>query len=321
MKITPEMQAQYEECRLRKHALEKINDKLFWGHIIGGALLFGSAVFVTALAASNPEVHATSKWYYGFQSGVMQLLYGLLVIALTVVSGIGKRLGSLLLLALFTAVFIWTVGWHHERMMIFNMLSAAAGIAANIFWQRVFAQENELKQMPGYPSFRIGIDQPAGFVPSAVVTERAAAASDEMEALVLPGQEPAAVPEMQQPAAAQEPQMTLPNAPVLPPEVQLTEWQERPLFSDQTKIPEAAVSAAAAIQLDVIAETHAAAPEKPAGSGMPLPVLEEMDAHPAKPVGGDVSLLPDPETVRAQLAAMKAAKERRAGQQQPGSLS
>lgn len=302
--VTAEKERELEICRAQKLKVDKNCQRMMWAFIILAAFFYVFALFATADISRNPEYRGPEKWFWGIDAALWQVIFATLTLILGILGSLKHKIPALMLFFLFGGILIWAALGKQLALRAGNMLLAAAGIGLGIFLFMQLVSDDELKQCPGYPLFSVHLEENKEYRPSLIVTGRTA--SDHMESIEeLMQQNPA----QQEKADTQEQSSAAGSRDViLPPEVQLSEWTDSSGQQPQPQIPEQARKAAAGIALDGMTEQNV--PEKPAETLLsPEGILEEMDLHPAHNDIGDVSMLPDPEEVRAKLAAMKAEKE------------
>lgn len=294
MKMSPELQAQYESCRLRMHALNKNFSRYLWISIALGALFFGTAFMAGAL--STLEQRGPAKFYFAMSAGVIQILLALATAILGWMTASKRRIPSMILLGIYAACTLFILFNMNGTMAGANIFFLLSGCAVNV-WAQMLCNENDaLKEMPGYPLFSVEADTPAEYeAPLHVTARRAAGDMDTVGGT---------------PAAAQSaPKQT--HAPALQPaDLALDEFVGKAGGSTAPAIPKASGDIA-------LAAFDASASGGKAQTGMdalpqanPADMLADMTAIPSHAVRqGDKAALPAPEEVRARLAAMKTQRE------------
>lgn len=282
---------EYAAYRMKKVQADKALRQYFWIQVAIGALLFGTAFFAGALSSSADHGRGMNIFANAMGVGFAQILMGIIAVVLGFIAGSGRRPATFVLLGGFLALFFWMLLSPSYPMRFFNLIIGLFGVGLNLWVQRSFSTDEELKRCPGYPAFQLHAEH-AEYHPSAVVTARQA--SDHMESI---GGAEESSPEKQQTVLTA-------SADAVLGEIDAPERQ---------KTAEA-LTASGDIALrrfaDEEAEAGRAAEELPQLS--PEGILEDMTAEgTGHRLSGDPSMLPDPEEVRARLAAMR---EERNGQ-------
>ena len=294
--LTAEREHELEFCREQKLKLDKICQRLMLGYVILAAAFFFFALFATAAVSKDPNYKGAAKWFYGIDAAIWQVIFAAVTLVCGFLGSMKHKIPGMLLFALFGGMMIWVAVGKHLTFRIGNLLLAGIGIVMTVYLFMQISRDDELKAVPGYPLFSAHIEENHEYCPSLVVTGRTA--SDHMESI-----EELTQKQPQVSAAAS-------RDVILPPEVQLSEWGDGQAETAQPQIPEQAKKAAQGIALDGL--SAAAEQKKPEEQLLsPEGILEDMGLHPSHAaIAGDESMLPDPDEVRRQLAAMKAAKER-----------
>lgn len=309
MRMSPEMEAQYEYNRLKKAANDTNRRRCFWATLILGMIIFASCFLAGAMSAKNDNMRGSMIFYAAFTAGVFQILLGLATMLIGWLNYREIRIPSLIYIAaclLFTIYFAMHL---HESFAVVNILFLLAGIGLSGWSQVIFHTEDALKEQPGYPLFSPEASQPARYeLPKDVIAAKAKA-SQHMDTIGAPS-----VPSVLEPEAAAPAE---PHGVRLPNEVRLPEVQasafglEADLGTAHAPLPVPELSGD--VTLDGFAEAEAGVKEKgvdalPQVSAEDL--LMDMTAVPSHAtVKGDMSQLPDPAEVRARMAAMKKARE------------
>lgn len=344
MRITPEIEAQYEENRL---LMQKVNRDLhiyMWSGIILGALFFGSAFFISALSSLQNQKSGAGIFYDSFSAGFFQILFAILTAVLSMMTSMKKRIPSLILLTTYVVSLVLILLKRNGSFSSFNFLFLLVGIALNCWIQYVLNINEELKGQNGYPLFSVQADFRAQYeMPADVIARRAQASTHMAEIGGLSAAKPAEKPILMPQAAPLSSPAPLPlsstasSAPSafdpdpnlfsdpkpvkLPPEVKfssvlgLSEMTEGD--SQMHDLPK---SDALSAPTDITLEAFSAQTAQPAQTGEPVSaaqpkispesMLADMTALPSHAtVRPKADMLPSPEEVRARMAAMKRARE------------
>ena len=301
--LTAEREHELEFCRGEKLKVDKICQRLMLGYVILGAAFFIFSLFATAAVSKDPSYKGPAKWFYGVDAAIWQVIFAAVTLVCGILGSMKHKIPGMMLFALFGGMLIWVAAGKHLTFRIGNLLLAGIGIAMTVYLFMQISRDDELKAVPGYPLFSAHIEENHEYRPSLVVTGRTA--SDHMESI-----EELTQKQQAQPAEQPEVSAAASRDVILPPEVQLSEWGEGQTETAAPQIPEQARKAAQGIALDGM--SAAAEQKKPEEQLLsPEGILEDMGLHPSHAaIAGDESMLPDPDEVRRQLAAMKAAKER-----------
>ena len=323
MGISPQIEAQYEENRLRMSKVNSDFRRYMWFSIILGALIFGTAFMAGAASTLTEDQQGPGIFYYAMSAGVFQILLGLTTVILGLIASAKKRLPSLILLGINLVACLMILVGKNGTFMAFNIIFTVLGIVLNLWIQHAFNVDDELKAQPGYPLFSVNADYRAHYEVPADVRARQAQASTHMAEIgrAAAAPEPSSVPQMN-PAFAPAPNLFLDPAPVkLPPEVKLSGATEQSLgSSDMTsgrvqkqdapqlaapRNPADVMLDSLAVQTPQVHENEAALPQAD-----PAAMLADMTALPSHATQkGNPDMLPTPEEVRARLAAMKRARD------------
>ena len=327
MSISPQVEAQYENNRLKMHAVNKGFRIYLWCSIALGAMIFSTAFMAGALSTVQGNAEGPGIFYNAMSAGTFQILLGLITIVLGWLTASKLRTPSLLLLGIHAFGMIMIFLRRNGTFTGANLIFLIAGIALNVWAQMLCNRNEELKSEPGYPLFEPLADQRAHYELPADVRARQQQASAHMSGISVPQQAPAQMSGIGTPQQTETPSAFAPSpnlfsdpAPVkLPPEVKIPAVTEKALgitdMPGSTKQyapkPEQ-LSAPAGIELDSLAVQSAQVQEDPSALPQvnPAAMLADMTAIPSHAVQqGNPDMLPTPEDVRARLAAMKRARD------------
>ena len=310
MRMSPEMEAQYERNRLKKAENDENRRRCFWIMLILGMVIFATSFLAGAMSAKNDSLHGSTIFYVAFTAGVFQILLGLTTMLIGWLNYREIRIPSLIYIAVCVLLTIYFLLHLHESFSAVNIIFLLAGIGLSAWSQVIFHTEDALKEEPGYPLFSPEASQPARYeLPKDVIAAKAKA-SQHMDTIGGPAA----------PSAAPMPSAAAPADPLgvrLPDEVRLPEVHasafglEADLGSGHAPLPVPEITGD--VTLEGFAQAEGGVKEKgvdalPQVSAADL--LMDMTAAPSHAtVKGDVSQLPDPAEVRARMAAMKKARE------------
>ncbi len=328
MSISPEVAAQYENNRLKMHAVNKGFRIYLWCSIALGAMIFSTAFMAGAFSTVQGNAEGPGIFYNAMSAGTFQILLGLITIVLGWLTASKMRVPSLILLGIDVFGLLMILLRKNGTFTGANLLFLIAGIALNVWAQMLCNRNDDLKTQPGYPLFSAEADTRAHYELPADVRARQQQASAHMSGISAPQPAPA------QMSGAGMPQQTLmppttgtpsafapsPNlfsdpAPVkLPPEVKLSAQAlgitDMPGSTKQYAPKPEQLSAPADVSLDSLASQTPQINEAALPQVDPSAMLADMTAIPSHAVKpGNPDMLPTPEDVRARLAAMKRARD------------
>lgn len=294
MKMSPETQAQYENCRIRMLTLNKRFNYYLWTSIAIGALFFVMAFTAGAVSTLDDTQKGPEKFYFAMSAGVIQILLALSTILLGWLTAAKNRIPSLILLSIYVACILFILLRQNGTMASANIFFLLTGSGVNV-WAQILCNEHEtLKEMPGYPLFSVEADTPAEYEAPLHVTARRA--SGDMETIGGAAAAPQAAPQREQLPVMQH------------TDIVLDEFVGRPEKSAPAAAPKASgdISLAAFDASGGKAKTGIDALPQ----ANPADMLADMTAIPSHAVQqGDMDALPTPEDVRARLAAMRSQRE------------
>ena len=287
MKITPEIEAEYTELRMKKNKIDANIRRICAAHIAMAVFLFVSSMFATAATSTSAAHSGPAKWFYGITAGFWMIIIAVATILLSVVAAAKHRLPSYALILMYAGIIVWKLTGHELAGSLMLPAVALVGIGLNIWDQILFSQDEALKEHPGYPLFNPRASFPAEYEPSPVVA--AHKSSDHMDSI--------GGPQAAQPAPAAV-QQTAPSADIRIDDMTAGSKPGRAVSEAQLAQPEgiALEGMQAAAQTARQQET-ALSPEG---------ILSAMDSPSHFYPQGDAGALPDPDEVRARLAKMKA---------------
>lgn len=162
------LERQYEENRAKMVRCERAFDRIFWGMILLGGMLFVLALYVSGDVGRDPSVEATDKFYLGMLMGGLQMLAA----GTTIGFAFGIRAKKPLAMIFFAALaLLWMLLSLLDvlRLSIGNFLFGAAGLTLCLFALRQYKIVSYLMDQPGYPLFSLRADTPAEYIPPAYV--------------------------------------------------------------------------------------------------------------------------------------------------------
>ncbi len=332
MRITPQMEAQFEQNRLR---MSKVNAGLrkYLGFSIAlGALIFAAAFFAGAMSVRDGDAGGAGIFYLAMSAGVFQILLGIITIILSGIAYMKKRLPCVVLLLLFLIALALIFTRPEQGFRVGNVLFILPGIALNIYALFLLSEDKDLQEQTGYPHFDPKAAFPAEYEESADVLARRAASSSHMDLLGTPAQ-PFPPTDLERVTAGSE----VPFAPAYVPQERAEDGAPKALgptpsirlpqsvsvsgpldLSDMTKpfgTKQAPVLPPEPVAVpDVSLESLAAAADAVQMPAQPQPdpavMLADMTAIPSHATTqGNPDMLPTPEEVRERLAAMRRARE------------
>ena len=326
MRITPQMEEQFEQNRLR---MGKVNSGLrkYLGFSIAlGALIFGAAFFAGAMSVRDGGAGGAGIFYLAMSAGVFQILLGITTIILSGMAYMKKRMPCVVLLLLFLIALALIFLRPEQGFRVGNVLFIIPGIALNIYALFLLSEDKDLQEQTGYPHFDPKAAFPAEYEESADVLARRAASSSHMDLLGTPAQPfpptdlervtsgsevpfaPAYVPQERTEDGAPKalgptPSIRLPQSVSVSGPLDLSDMT-KPFGTKQAPVlpPEPVAAAADAVQMP------AQQPVQPQPD--PAVMLADMTAIPSHATTqGNPDMLPTPEEVRERLAAMRRARE------------
>ena len=326
MRITPQMEEQFEQNRLR---MGKVNSGLrkYLGFSIAlGALIFGAAFFAGAMSVRDGGAGGAGIFYLAMSAGVFQILLGITTIILSGMAYMKKRMPCVILLLLFLIALALIFLRPEQGFRVGNVLFIIPGIALNIYALFLLSEDKDLQEQTGYPHFDPKAAFPAEYEESADVLARRAASSSHMDLLGTPAQPfpptdlervtagsevpfaPAYVPQERTEDGAPKalgptPSIRLPQSVSVSGPLDLSDMT-KPFGTKQAPVlpPEPVAAAADAVQMP------AQQPVQPQPD--PAVMLADMTAIPSHATTqGNPDMLPTPEEVRERLAAMRRARE------------
>ena len=312
MGISPEVEAQYENNRLRMMQVNRGFRRFMWFSIILGALIFSTSFFAGAASTLHDHQEGPSIFYYAMSSGAFQILFGLVTILLGWLTAMKNRVPSLISLGVDALGFLMILLGKNGTFSTINIIFVALGIALNVWAQMLCNANDELKLQPGYPLFSVQADYRAHYEIPADVLARKAQASTHMAEIGRAAANPETAP-----AAASAPNLFLNPAPVrLPEEVKLSAETEQSLgISEMTGSSTLFLPKAEQLAAPSDASLDSLSVQTPQVSEAALPqvdaadLLADMTAIPSHAtLKGNPDMLPTPEEVKARLAAMKKAR-------------
>ena len=285
---------EYAANRMKKAQADKAVRMFFWIQLAVSALIFGTAFFAGALSSQHDTGRGWTIFSNAMGVGFIQIALAVVTLALGFVAASGRRPALYVLTGGYLALFFWMLLSPGYPARFFNLIVALFGVGLTVWLQRAFSTDEELQKCPGYPSFQLYADR-AEYHPSAVVTARQA--SDHMESV---GGAAEPVPEKERAVLTASADTVLDT--IREPERQ--KQAEALTVPDDVSLRRFA---------DEEASAGRAAEEIPQLS--PEGILEEMTAEGSgHRQSGDPSMLPDPEEVRARLAAMRDKRNGQASQ-------
>lgn len=321
MAVSPQMQAQYDECRLRMNKLNGSFRKYMWIMVGLGATIFCSAFFAGALSTLKANEQGPWIFYTAMSAGVFQVLLGLATIALGWMASAKKRIPSLILLGIYALGMLMILLQQNGTFSTANIFFLLTGIGINVWAQMLFNEDDALKEQPGYPLFSVEADVRAHYEVPLHVAARRAEASENMATVgtpaasvpaPMPAPEPAAASAAKEDGVFSNPKPLGPTPAVtLPPEVDVS-GIDLEMMQQRSGTVHAAPKPAPSPVPDVALETLT---DQKSGQKAALPQLNAADmladmrdipSHAT--VQGNPDMLPTPEDVRARLAAMKKAR-------------
>lgn len=289
-----EKEREYEGNRMKKVQADKALRTYFWIQLAIAALIFGTVFFAGAAASGSGNHHGWGKFSNTMEVGIIQIFIAVFSLVLGFIAGSGRRPATFVLIAGYLALLFWMLLSPDYAVRFFNAGMAVIGTAVNLWVQKSFTTDEELKNCPGYPSFQLHAEH-AEYHPSVLVT--ANRPSDHMETIGGP-EEP-----------AHEKQQTVLTAPADAVLDAISEPERRKAAETLTASGDIALRRFA----DEEAPAGRTAAEQPLLS--PEGILEDMTAEGSgHRQGGDPSMLPDPEEVRARLAAMREQRNQQSAQ-------
>ena len=314
MKLSPEMEAQFAENRMKKMNNQRNRTRCFWGFVILGVVLFGSAFLAGSLSTLHDGMSGPYIFYAAMAAAAFQILLAIGTVVAGVLNYREVRLPGLIYMLICIALLIYTFLNMGQNFAVPNIVFLLAGIGLSIWAQSIFNTEELLKLETGYPLFSPEASFSAEYELPADVVAAKAKASDRMETIggvPEPVQNPAPVPQPAAPAIPAGKEIRMP-AEIRLPEIKASDFGlEAQLGSGQNAVPVPEITGdvtlnSLAAAVDSASETGEAALPKLSAEDL----LMDMTAAPSHAtVKGDASLLPDPAEVRARMAAMKRARE------------
>lgn len=332
MRITPEMEAQFNDNRVRMQTMERRLRIYMWIMVFLGAGIFGTAFMAGALSTLHDGAQGPGIFYTAMSTGMYQILLGIMTIITGLMTSSKKRTPCTVALAVYAVSAILVLLRLNGTFLGGNLIYLAAGIGLNIWAQLLLNENADLSQQVGYPHFVPQAAYRAEYEESADVAARRANASKHMEALGTPAmpfppteQDVYIKPEpMKIPEAAADPVFGNAPKPLGPtPSIRLPEEVNvsGPVNLDEmTNVPPVIPNPAPAQPLPmptpenmtlenldayIKAQKEAALPQVNADD-----LLADMAAIPSHAtMQGNPDMLPTPEEVRARMAAMKRARE------------
>jgi len=304
LKLSPAMEEQYEENRLKMAEVNKRFRFYMWAQLVISILFFVFAMFAGASSTQNEDVHGPAKFYYAMDAGLIQILLAVASLVVGFLAAMRKRLASFVLLALYLFMLIYTLVGSHVQGVLGNCILFVGGLALNGWMQGVFGDLHELSEKPGFPHFSVLNEERGSYEAPIYVTHRQTA--DHMD--TVGGSQTAAAP-------AAKKQSAMPHA---------GNAVSEDMFAEMT-VPERRASAEAAlpkpdIALDSFSETAQKSQEQAEAErkqaelerqhALEAAMLSDMTPENAHHYHeGDASMLPSAEEVRARMAAMKKARQ------------
>ena len=313
MKLSPELEAQFAENRLKKMTNHRNRTRCFWAFLILSALLFASAFLAGSLSTLHDGMSGPYIFYAAMAAAALQILLAIATIVAGTLNYREIRLPGLIYMLICFALLVYTFLHIGQSFAVPNIVFLLTGIGLSIWAQTIFSAEEQLKMLPGYPLFSPEASYAAAYeLPPDVVAAKANA-SDHMDSIggpAVPERKPAPVPQPAEPSLSAGKEIRLPEAVRLP-EVKASDFGlDAQLGTAQTAIPQPEITG------DVTLNSLTAADSAPKTGVEALPqvsaedLLMDMTAVPSHAtVKGDASQLPDPAEVRARMAAMKKARE------------
>lgn len=332
MRITPQMEEEFEQNRLRMNKVNSSLRKYLWWSVALGAITFSLAFFAGAMSVREDGAEGPGIFYTAMSAGVFQILLGITTIILSGLTYMKKRVPGIILLLLYLISLALIIMRPDQGFRIGNIVLILPGIALNIYAQIIISADQDLQELPGYPHFDPKAAFPAEFEESADVLARRAAASEHMDILGTPAQPfpptdlecvtagsevpfaPAYVPQERAEDGRPKPLGPTPSIR-LPQEVSVSGPVDLSAMSKPFSVPQAPVLPPEPVKVpDISLDSLTAAvsaqqaPEKPQLNAADM--LADMNAFPSHATQqGNPDMLPSPEEVRARLAAMKRARE------------
>lgn len=306
MGISPEVEAQYENNRLRMMQVNRGFRRFMWFSIILGALIFSTSFFAGAASTLHDHQEGPSIFYYAMSSGAFQISFGLVTILLGWLTAMKNRVPSLISLGVDALGFLMILLGKNGTFSTINIIFVALGIALNVWAQMLCNADDELKSQPGYPLFSVQADYRAHYEVPADVLARKAQASTHMAEIGRAAANPETAPNL----------FLNPTPVKLPPEVKLSAETAQSLgISEMTGSAPQFVPKAEALAAPTDVSLDSLAVQTPQVSEAALPqidaadMLADMTAIPSHAtLKGNPDMLPTPEEVKARLAAMKKAR-------------
>lgn len=297
MKLTQEQERQYEENRLHKNHIDRGIRLIAMGFVLIAVFFYVFSLFATAETSADPNIRGAWKWYYGINAASWNIVFAVCSLVLGIISAARSRVATILLAVLYVGIILWVLLGQRMAMAGGNLSAAIVGLILAVRLYMYLLEDEALREQPGYPLF-VARAEHEEYEPSPVIMRHPE--SGEMESI---GGAAATASPKEQPAALSAPvgleTESLADA-ALPVRTQTDSAMERPKDIALETMRDTALP-----------EAHGApAPVSPEG------ILSAMDTgRHSTTQGGDPSMLPDPDEVRARLAKMRAEREA-AGQQQ-----
>ena len=285
---------EYVLLRDRKLNADAQLRRYFWIQLILSIVLFGLAIFAAADMSRSDDLKGPGKFFWSMNAAGIQIILGVISLVFCVLAGYRKRWATFVLIALYLGMMLFSLSSPQVALRTGNAALAVFGIGLNVWVQRAFNTDEELKEYPGYPLFLMNAEK-ADYHPSLVVTARKS--SDRMESI---GGDADAAQQTEMPA------LTAP-ADIALSDIEASAQQNHRASERTLSAPDASLEQFGAGGV----QSGRAAEELPALS--PDAVLSDMTAERTTPHPDSAAQLPDPEEVRARLAAMRDARLRDAG--------
>ncbi len=280
------------QCRNRKTAVERNNNRLFWAHIIMAGVLFVLTMFLGGIIARDPRWEGPQKFYVSFTLGFANILTAVVTLVFGLWAHQKRRIPTYVLIVFFIAHIIYTIFAPYHYLDYVYIIYDVAGIALNYFRLSLITEHEWLQKQPGYPYFTVSLLQKNEYEPPKYVTHRRPP-SDEMDTV----------------GGAVAKSAARPGQPTAPADVALADMTPAISAVPEVKLPPPVVLHGDAA-LESLAETASAA-QPAAEPASPTVSADDLLADMTVPeTAAALGALPDPEDVKARLRQM--AEEKRA---------
>lgn len=295
----PKTQAEMDEMQQHRNMMYQTTHNLkllFWGYVALSCAFMILGVAASALQAGDDANVGPAKWYYGFESGMLEIAVSVITLILAFLVFMKNRLCSLILLGVHACLFILAITGAMTTFTKINILPTALGIMLGVWGQLQFRQLAYLKEQKGYPHFSAYADEPAHY-DSLYHVHRAQHPGDAMQGVGEAEPSRRFAPDRPHTAGVTEESLHLND---------ITQGDVRQGAKQSAIMPQADIA------LDAMADSAVSGKTEVLPEATQAVLLDDMTAEGSaqtKQYAPDADALPTPEEVRARLAAMKQAQQ------------